>query len=74
MISWDGKRTAFSAAVAPGEEVVSNAKVQAPPDGGDLTLVFDLVHEDVTWFEQKGATTLEVAIRVRPAPATAAGR
>lgn len=74
MISWDGKRTAFSAAVAPGEEVVLSANVQAPTDGGDLTVVFDLVHEGVTWFEQKGATTLEVAIRVRPAPPPANAR
>ena len=71
MIRWDGKRTAFSCPVAPSEEVVLIANIQAPADAGDLTLAFGLVHERVTWFEQKGALTMDMAIRVRPVPAAA---
>ena len=37
----------------------------APAQPGRYFLEFDLVHEGVTWFEQKGSSTLRVPVRVR---------
>ncbi len=50
---FEGLRTQLPHDVAPGETVSVNAIVQAPPRPGDYRLQWDLVHENVTWFEGK---------------------
>jgi hypothetical protein len=50
----DGDRTFLPSAVAPGATVNLNAKVTAPPTSGPAVLHWDMVHEGVAWFSDKG--------------------
>nr|MBC8248939.1 N-acetylmuramoyl-L-alanine amidase [Anaerolineales bacterium] len=44
--------------------VFSPALVTAPEEPGQYTLKWDLVHEGVTWFADRGSATLDVAVSV----------
>lgn len=50
---FDGLRTSLPHDVSPGETVSVLAIVQAPPKQGEYRLQWDLVHENVTWFDRK---------------------
>jgi len=63
---WEPLTPGSGAAVAPGETVVREAVVPAPPSGRYL-LEFDLVAADVVWFGLNGSTTMRVALTVEPA-------
>ena len=63
-IVWDGIRTAFPRAVAPGETLEIEVPVAAPRPPGGYVLSFDLVEEYRFWFAEVGATTLDVPIEV----------
>jgi hypothetical protein len=65
-IVWDGIRTAFPGAIAPGETVEIEIPVSAPRPPGGYVLSFDLVEEYRFWFAEVGATTLDVPVEVRP--------
>ncbi|MEO8285854.1 MAG: O-antigen ligase family protein [Chloroflexota bacterium] len=76
---FDGLRTPLSRDVAPGETLSVDAIVQAPPKAGDYRLQWDLVHENVTWFEGKQGMKAEMrtyhvgaeaAIQNQPPPQT----
>ncbi|MCR4431966.1 MAG: hypothetical protein NUV45_13230 [Tepidanaerobacteraceae bacterium] len=66
MILNDGERTAIPGSVKSGEAVQVNAQVKAPEKAGIYYIEFDMVHEGVTWFEQKGSKTLTVRLEVKP--------
>lgn len=57
---FDGLRSALPHDVSPGETVSVLAIVQAPPRQGDYRLQWDLVHENVTWFDRKQGMTGEI--------------
>jgi hypothetical protein len=42
--------------VAPGETITLQVPLRAPIRGGQYRLVWDMVHENVTWFEAKNRT------------------
>ena len=65
-IVWDGGRTALPQAVAPGEPLELEARVEAPRPPGEYRLVFDLVEEYRFWFAELGSTALDVPVRVAP--------
>ena len=49
----------------PGETVAILFRFQAPAESGDYRLAFDLVSEDVCWFEANGARPVEAELAVR---------
>ncbi|GEM_PF-634363 len=54
--------------VAPRETVTLQAKAYAPEDPGNYILQWDLVHEGVGWFSQKGAHTYNAKVKVTGVP------
>jgi len=57
----EGSRAYFDATVAPGEVRVQSVSVQAPPLPGRYTLLIDLVHEYVRWFDRGISISVEVS-------------
>jgi len=58
---FEGLRTQLPHDISPGETFLVNAIVQAPPQPGDYRLQWDLVHENVTWFQGKQGVKADVA-------------
>lgn len=52
-------------AIRPGDEVAFDAQVPCPPPGS-YELAFDLVSEEVVWFELNRSKTCSFRIEVRP--------
>ena len=50
----DGPRTDLPRDVLPGETVTIDAILRAPANEGEYLLMWDLVHEDTTWFSGQG--------------------
>jgi hypothetical protein len=50
----DGPRTDLPHDVMPGESVTLDANLRAPKRPGEYLLMWDLVHEDTTWFSGQG--------------------
>jgi O-antigen ligase len=50
----DGPRTDLPQDVLPGESVTMEAILRAPRNPGEYVLMWDLVHEDTTWFSGQG--------------------
>ena len=65
-ILWDGRRTAFSDVVRPGETIEVEADVLAPRPPAGYRLAFDLVKEHRFWFQELGSTPLDLPVDVRP--------
>jgi hypothetical protein len=65
-IVWDGARTAFPRAVAPGERIVLEVPLDAPRPPGHYRLSFDLVEEHRFWLSEVGVPTLDVEVEVAP--------
>jgi SAM-dependent methyltransferase len=61
----DDGRAYLERDVASGKAEDLDILVTAPAQPGRYFLEFDLVHEGVTWFEQKGSSSLRVPVRVR---------
>ncbi|MDY0027517.1 MAG: LCP family protein [Candidatus Humimicrobiaceae bacterium] len=64
VVIWDGERGLLDYDVSHGEEIEVNIKVEAPDEPGRYILQYDMVHERVTWFSEKGVIPLEVNIDV----------
>jgi hypothetical protein len=65
-VVWDGPRTAFPHAVAPGERVELDLELDAPRPPGRYVLRFDVVEEHHFWLEELGCATHDVAVDVLP--------
>jgi hypothetical protein len=63
---WDGERTPFLRDLRPGSRAGLSMRVATPTEPGSYVLIVTLVHEQVTWFEHKGATTIVRPVAVRP--------
>ncbi len=59
-------RIDLPAPVPSGQSAQLVAALVAPSVPGDYVVQFDLVHEGVTWFADRGAAKLFVDIQVRP--------
>jgi hypothetical protein len=64
----DGPRTDLPRDVLPGETVTIDAELQAPASAGEYLLMWDLVHEDTTWFSGQGVRPGVVRLTVGDAP------
>lgn len=62
-------RTALPADLPPGGEVTLPLAVNAPREPGDYVLEIDMVHEGVTFFNEKGSKSLRLPLRVEPSGA-----
>lgn len=51
---WDGKRTALPTTVQPGQSVTLQAALTLPSTSGSYTVKWDMVHEGIAWFSDKG--------------------
>jgi hypothetical protein len=66
-VVFDGRRTALPHDVPPGGRVTVRASVHTLREPGRYLLQFDMVHEHVTWFSERGDAGLAVAVdTVRP--------
>jgi len=64
-VVFDGERTALPRDVYPGDTLDVDMKLKAPRRNGDYVLRVTLVQEGVAWFEERGATPLDVRVAVR---------
>src|SRR5688572_11357837 len=71
LVVWDGTRTALPRDLRPASRAALSARVATPHEPGSYVLMVTLVHEQVTWFEHKGATTVVRPVAVRPATQSA---
>jgi SAM-dependent methyltransferase len=67
-IQQDDGRSYLGAEVASGESATLDLVISAPDQPGRYVVEFDMVHEAVTWFAQKGSPTLRLPVHVRPRP------
>jgi hypothetical protein len=67
---WDGERTPFPRDLRAGSRAAMSLRVATPSEPGSYVLTVSLVHENVTWFEHKGATMLTKPVVVRPPTAS----
>jgi hypothetical protein len=65
IIIFDGIRTTLPGDLAPQQEVIVQARVQAPDRPGAYIIEFDVVQEMVSWFATRGSKTMRIAIQVR---------
>ncbi|OIQ07956.1 immune inhibitor A precursor [Moorella thermoacetica] len=63
-VVWDGLRTALPSDIVPGQQISLLATVKAPESAGNYKLVWDMVHEGITWFSWQGVATKEVMVSV----------
>jgi O-antigen ligase len=69
---FDGARTRLPHDVAPGETVSVHAIVRAPDEPGEYRLQWDLVQENVTWFDRKEGMTADLhTYTIAPGPVVA---
>jgi len=61
---FEGQRTPLPQDLGPGQTVTVNNVVVTAPRSGSFRLQITLVHEGVVWFEQQGAKTLIVPVKV----------
>jgi hypothetical protein len=66
LVVWDGERTRLPRDLAAGSRAALSVRVATPAEPGSYVLQLTLVHELVTWFENKSATTVIRPIAVRP--------
>lgn len=65
-IVWDGLRTPFTEAVAPGGRRALPMRLRAPIPPGRYRLALDLVDEGRLWFAEAGSERLELDADVAP--------
>jgi hypothetical protein len=68
-VVFEGARSNLDAALAAGQELVSDLHVLLPEEPGRYRLQVDLVYEFVGWFSERGAPTCEAEVEVLPDPA-----
>jgi hypothetical protein len=62
----EDNRAVLKADLPPGGETELTMTITAPSVPGDYVLEFDMVHEGVTWFKQRGARPLSINVTVTP--------
>jgi len=61
----DGPRTDLPRDVGPGDSVMLEAILRAPAKPGEYLLMWDMVHEDTTWFSGQGIKPGTAHLRVK---------
>ncbi len=70
-IALEGERTRLDGALKPGEILDVVATVRAPSEPGNYVLIWDMVHEQTTWFSDKVGHGAPVRVSVGGAAAAA---
>ena len=67
----DGPRTDLPRDVPPGDSVTLDAILRAPAKPGEYLLMWDMVHEETTWFSGQGVKpgTARLTVGEEPGPA-----
>jgi hypothetical protein len=65
-VATEDARALLSSNLAPGAETELKMLITAPATPGEYTLEFDMVHEGVTWFRERGAKSLLLSVSVQP--------
>jgi SAM-dependent methyltransferase len=65
MLTRDYWRVPLPRAVDPGQAVEIEASIPGPPESGRFRLVFDLVAEQICWFEHHGSPVLALDLETR---------
>jgi len=60
----NGLRTNLSTNLDPGESLTLTVETEAPGSSGTYIIEYDMVHEGITWFEDRGSHTLKKTIYV----------
>jgi len=63
-VVFDGIRSTIVSNIGPGETRTVPVTISAPANAGNYVIEYDVVQEGVTWFGEKGSTTLKRNIRV----------
>jgi SAM-dependent methyltransferase len=63
LLERDHFRVPLARAVDPGETIEIEAMVPGPPESGRYLLAFDLVAEQICWFEHHGSSVLSVGVQ-----------
>lgn len=63
-VIWEGERIILPLDVAPGQTVDLNAILKAPNQKGTYVLKWDMLHDQVAWFSNKGVQTKDYTIIV----------
>ena len=66
LVVWDGERTQLPRDLRAGSRAALAVRVATPVEPGSYVLKLTLVHELVTWFEQRGATMFIQPVVVLP--------
>ena len=66
LVVWDGERTQLPRDLRAGSRAALAVRVATPVEPGSYVLKLTLVHELVTWFEQRGATMFIQPVTVLP--------
>ena len=66
LVVWDGERTRLPRDLGAGGRAALSVRVETPAEPGSYVLQLTLVHELVSWFENKGAATVIRPVAVRP--------
>ena len=64
VIEWDGDRGLLDNEISYAEQAEVDIKIKAPDKPGKYILQYDMVHERVAWFSEKGVIPLEVNVDV----------
>jgi hypothetical protein len=70
VVVWDGERTRLPRDVRAGGRASLSVRVTTPAEPGTYVLQLTLVHENVSWFENKGGATVARPIVVGTATAS----
>jgi len=63
--SAEDNRAVLKNDLGPGAEADLKMAITAPSTPGNYILEFDMVHEGVTWFKERGATPLTIRVTVQ---------
>ncbi len=63
-VVWDGERGLLPSDISHDEDAEVEITIKAPDEPGNYTLQYDMAHERVTWFSDRGIIPLEVDIDV----------
>ncbi|KPU43689.1 acyltransferase family protein [Oxobacter pfennigii] len=61
----DGLRTYLESPIKPGDIQNININILTPSNPGRYILEFDMIQENVAWFEDKGSNTIEIAVEIK---------
>ena len=64
IVIYEGLRTDLPEDISPGESATIPVTIKAPGNGGTYTIEYDLVHEGITWFNNRDSRTLKKSIIV----------